>query len=233
MPKTPRPWIVTQHGPIEQLDDNLWAVESQVPGIPMPRRMCIARRSDGTLTFFHAVPLDDAALAQVRALGEPGSLVVGHSNHAMDAHAFASRLGIKIYGPVESRAGLHQRSIDHAPLEELPADPAVRVESMPGTRHGDAVMVVRSGGGQRVSLCFTDAVMNMATGPLPMRLVGFTGGPKCPPVFKLVFTTNKPALRARMERLAAEPGLARLVPCHGEVIAQDAARVMGRIAATV
>lgn len=233
MAKAPRPWIVTKHGPIEQIDDNLWGVESSVPGIPMPRRMCIARMSDGKLVFFHAVPLDDAALEQVRGFGQPAYLVVGHSNHAMDAHAFAGKLGLKTFGPRESHEGLTKRQIGFAPLEELPKDAAVQVESMPGTRHGDALMRVSSGGGQRVSLCFTDAVMNLATGPLPMRLVGFTGGPKCPPVFKLVFTKDKPALRARMERLAAEPGLARLVPCHGEVIAQDAARVLGRIAATV
>jgi hypothetical protein len=233
MARPRRPWIVTKHGPIEQLDDNLWSVESAVPGIPMPRRMCIARMSDGKLVFFHAVPLEDAALEQVRGLGQPAYLVVGHSNHAMDAHAFAAKLGLKTFGPRESHEGLRKREIDFAPLEEFPKDAAVQVESMPGTRHGDALMRVASGSGQRVNLCFTDAVMNMATGPLPMRLVRFTGGPKCPPVFKLVFVKDKGALKARMERLAAEPNLARLVPCHGEVIAQDAARVLGQIAATV
>jgi hypothetical protein len=232
MARTPRPWIVTKHGPIEQLDDNLWSVESAVPGVPMPRRMCIARMSDGKLVFFHAVPLEEAALEQVRRLGQPAYLVVGHANHAMDAHAFAGKLGLRTFGPKESHEGLRKRGIDFSPLEELPKDAAVQVESMPGTRHGDALMRVVSGG-QRVNLCFTDAVMNMATGPLPMRLVRFTGGPKCPPVFKLVFVNDKPALRARLERLAAEPDLARLVPCHGEVIARDAAQVMGRIAATV
>ncbi|HVE81391.1 MAG TPA: hypothetical protein VND93_01030 [Myxococcales bacterium] len=233
MARPKRPWIVTQHGPIEQIDDNLWGVESQVPNIPLSRRMCIARMSDGKLAFFHAVPLDQPALEQVRTLGQPAYLVVGHSNHAVDAHAFAAKLGLKIYGPRESEAGLRQRVDDIAPLESFPADAAVQVESMPGTRHGDALMRVHSGGGQRLNLCFTDAVMNVKTGPLPMRLVGFTGGPKCPPVFKLIFTRDKKALRANLERLAALPRLARLVPCHGAVIDQDAARVLGQIAAKV
>ena len=61
MAKARRPWIVTKHGPLEQLDDNLWSVESAVPGMPMPRRMCIAKMADGKLVFFHAVPLEDAA----------------------------------------------------------------------------------------------------------------------------------------------------------------------------
>ncbi|HYV49678.1 MAG TPA: hypothetical protein VFA20_32700 [Myxococcaceae bacterium] len=233
MARPRRPWIVTKHGPIEQLDDNLWGVESAVPGVPLARRMCIAKMSDGKLVFFHAVPLEDAALEQVRGLGQPAYLVVGHSNHGIDAHPFSAKLGLETFGPKESHEGLRKREIDFSPLEEFPRDAAVQLESMPGTRHGDALMRVVSGGGQRVNLCFTDAVMNVATGALTMRLAGFTGGPKCPGVFKLFFVKDKPAFKARMERLAAEPNLARLVPCHGEVIAQDAARVMGRIAATV
>ena len=233
MARPRRPWTVTPHGPIEQHDDNLWSVESAVPNVPLRRRMCIARMADGKLAFFHAVPLEDAALEQVRGLGQPAYLVVGHANHAVDAHAFAAKLGLKTFGPKESEAGLRARLDDFQPLESFPEDAAVRVESMPGTRHGDALMRVSSGGGERLNLCFTDAFMNVGAGSLLMRLAGFTGGPKCPPVFKLVFVNDKPALKARLERLATEPNLARLVPCHGEVIAQDAAGVMGRIAAAV
>ena len=233
MAKPRRPWTVTPHGPVEQLDDNLWSVESAVPRVPLSRRMCIARMADGKLVFFHAVPLDDAALEEVRGLGQPAYLVVGHSNHAVDAHPFAARLGLKVYGPKESEQGLRKRLDDVAPLESFPQDAVVQVESMPGTRHGDALMRVTSGGGERINLCFTDAFMNVADGVFLMRLVGFTGGPKCPPAFKLLFVNDKQALRARMERLAAEPRLARLVPCHGAVVDRDAGRLLGQIAATV
>jgi hypothetical protein len=46
MAKAPRPWIVTRHGPIEKLEDNLWVVEGDVPGVPFRRRMSIIRRGD-------------------------------------------------------------------------------------------------------------------------------------------------------------------------------------------
>src|SRR5579859_7061935 len=32
MAKPSRPWIVTKHGPIVKLEDNLWVVEGEVPG---------------------------------------------------------------------------------------------------------------------------------------------------------------------------------------------------------
>jgi hypothetical protein len=65
------------HGPLERLDDNLWAVESDVPGIPgLERRMSIVRRADGGLLFYNAVPVRDAVLGEIRALGAPAQL--GH-----------------------------------------------------------------------------------------------------------------------------------------------------------
>src|SRR4051812_33871918 len=93
MAKSARPWIVTPHGPIEELDENLWTVESKVPGVPIRRRMAIIKRSDGTLAFFHAVPLDEAALARVTAWGKPAILVLGHDQHGIDATPFAGKLG--------------------------------------------------------------------------------------------------------------------------------------------
>src|SRR4051794_8515182 len=99
MAKPPRPWIVKPHKPIEKLEDNLWVVEGNVPGAPMPRRMAIIKRTDGTLLFYQAVPLEEAALAEVLAWGKPAYLIVPHNQHGMDAPAFAEKLGVGIYGP--------------------------------------------------------------------------------------------------------------------------------------
>jgi hypothetical protein len=47
MAKAPRPYIVTRHDPVEHLDDDLWAVNGDVPDFPrgtgMDRRMSIIR----------------------------------------------------------------------------------------------------------------------------------------------------------------------------------------------
>src|SRR3954466_4920733 len=102
MPKPPRPWTVTPHDPIHKLEENLWTVESPVPGLPIRRRMCIIKRSDGQLTFMNVVPLDDAALAEVTAWGKPAFLVIPHQQHGIDAHGFSEKLDVKIYGPKQS-----------------------------------------------------------------------------------------------------------------------------------
>jgi hypothetical protein len=223
MPKPQRPWKVTAHDPIEKLEENLWAVNGKIPGVPMHRRMCIVKRSDGRLLFFHAIPLDDKALAEVTAWGKPAFLVVGHDQHAVDADAFSKRLGLKIFGPKEKDAQLRDRIELAGHLEDLPADPAVSIEAMAGTKSGEPVMIVRSAGGQRVSLLFCDAIHNNHPDrtSLILRLLGFAGGLKVNPVFKLLFMSDRTALRAHLEKLAAVLGLTRLVPCHGDILTTD------------
>ena len=96
-----RPWIVTPHDPIEELDGNLWSVESDVPGFPvgcgMRRRMCIIKLQDGRLAFYNALPLDEAALAKVRAWGTPSVLIAPIYFHTLDARPFAEELGLQTY----------------------------------------------------------------------------------------------------------------------------------------
>ncbi len=234
MPKAPRPWIVTPHSPIEKLEDNLWVVTSQVPGAPMQRRMAIIKRSDGTLAFFQAVPLDDATLAQVTAWGKPSILIVPHDQHGMDATAFAEKLGLRIYGPTANEAKLRAKFKLAGTLEDIPADPAVTFESVAGAKNGEAMAIVRSGGG-RVSLVFADAYMATPSEglALPMRILGFGGGPKVTPIFKMLFVSDRAALKSHLERLAATPGLSHLIPCHGEVESKDAAGTLKKVAATL
>jgi hypothetical protein len=45
--------------------------------------------------------------------------------------------------------------------------------------------------------------------------------------------TDRAALRAHLERIAARPGLHRLVPCHGPILASGAATTLGRVAAAL
>lgn len=228
-----RPWTVSPHGPIEKLEDNLWVVEGAVPtpgGIK--RRMAIVRREDGSLLFFHAMPLADEVMAQVTAWGRPGALVLGHDQHAIDAEPFAARLGVPVFGPAPNLPKLRARGLDIAgSLADLPADAGVRFEEMDGTRTGEAVGIVSSGG--RVSLLFADCCQNSpALGmAFPLRWLGFAGGPKVVPVFRWVFTTDRARLAAHLERLAALPGLARLVPFHGGIVTDGPAAALRQAAA--
>ena len=230
MAKTARPWTVTPHDPLQKLDENLWAVESPVPGIPIRRRMCIVKRSDGQLLFLNAVPLDDKTLAEVTAWGKPAFLVIPHDQHGIDAHGFQQKLGVKIYGPKKNEAKMRAKWDVAGTIEDLPADPSVKFESLDGTKTGEPVGVVRSG--NRVSLLFSDAYQDN-TGyklPLPLKMLGFGGGPKIVPIYKFLFTKDKAALKAHFERLSALPGLERIVPCHGAITSSDAAATLKRVA---
>jgi hypothetical protein len=230
-----RPWTVLPHRPLEALDDNLWTVRGDVPGIPgLDRRMSIVRRGDGGLIFYNAVPVDEATLAAIRALGTPAQLVVPHALHAMDAAAFREKLGVKVYAPAARRAEVGQRVPVDGAFEDLPRDPAVSLEAVAGFTTAEGVLTVRSG--PRASVAVADLVTNVAHGPgvrgLVFRLVGFTGPePKLPTPVRLRVLRDRAAVRAALQRLAATPGLARIVPSHGAIVDREPAEALRRIAA--
>jgi hypothetical protein len=231
MPKK-RAWTVTPHGPLEKIDDNLWALSSSVPGIKSHRRMSIVRRGDGSLLFYNAIPMDDRTLEELRAWGRLSVLVITHDQHMIDGDAFREKLGLDVYCPKATIEKVRARTRVTGSMEDLPADPAIAWDSAVGTKMDEPVMFVKSDGGARVSMVTSDVFQNNspASLPLPFRLLGFVG-PRTPPVFKLLFLKDKNALRAAMERWAATPNLARVVPTHGDVIEADPAGVLRRAAA--
>jgi hypothetical protein len=232
MPKPPRPWIVAPHEALEKLDDNLWSVDGEVPGIALRRRMAIARRADGTLVFFNAVPVRDDVLAEITAWGKPAELVVPNRFHRLDVHAFRAKMGVKVYCAAAADAAVRAVAPVDGHLEAFPADAAVQVSLLEGGKEGEAIMTVRSAGGARASIVFGDALFNIpkATGIVTM-LLRSAGGPKVPPLFRFLGVRDKRAARAHLERLADTLGLARLVPSHGDIVSHDAAGTLRRVAA--
>jgi hypothetical protein len=230
MAKAKRGWIVTKHGPLQKIDDNLWVVEGDVPGVPLKRRMSIIRMADGSLTFFHAMPLDDATLQEVKSLGRPAHLVLGHHQHAIDAHAFQQKLGLLAYGPKACEDQLRNRVELSGTLETFPADASIHVESVPGTKLGETVVTVRSG--DRTSLLFSDVIQNnpKQTTVLPFRMMGFAGGPKVPWVFRKLFIKDRGELKTVLAKWSAVPGLKRLIPFHGTIVEHNAAQSLAAAA---
>ena len=208
MPRSPRPWTVLPHGRLEKLEEILYAIEGAVPGIPgLRRRMAVVRRADGSLLFFNAVPVDEEALARIRALGSPAILVVPQQLHMMDAHAFRERLGLRVYAPGVARAAVSQAVAVDGTFEDLPPDPALSVVTVAGFRTGEGMAVVRSAG--RTSLVVADVVLNVPNAPglrgLLFRLLGFTGDrPKLPTPVRLRVLRDRRALRAQLGELARD-----------------------------
>jgi hypothetical protein len=56
MPTFNTDWTVLDHGPLEQLAENVWFVDGSLGGNnPLPRRMTIVRRDDGSLVLHNGV----------------------------------------------------------------------------------------------------------------------------------------------------------------------------------
>ncbi len=237
MTKPPRPWTVLPHRPLERIEANLHAVEGSVPGIQgLRRRMSVVTRADGTLLFFNAVPVDDATLDRIRALGRPAILVVPQHLHMIDAHAFREKLGVRVYAPAATRDRVAERVAVDGSFADVPPDPAVSIVPVAGFKTGEGLAVVRSG--DRVSLVVADVVLNVPDGPglagFLFRLLGMTGPtPRFPLPLRLRVLRDRGALRGQLEELARTPGLARIVPSHGAVVDRDPAGVLRSIAASL
>ncbi len=215
-----RSWIVTDHT-LRKLEDNLWVVEGMLPTGPIHRRMSIIKMTDGSLLFYHAIPLTDAELAEVRAWGRPAYLVVAHHQHCLDANAFAEKLGLKIFAPKACEKQVRERVSLAGTLEEFPNDATVTVESVPGSKLGEAMVKVKSG--PRLNVLFADVIQNNPPDLMFLfRLLGFAGGPKIVPAYRMMFVNDKSAVRAYIEQCASLPGLARLIPFHGTIVEQGA-----------
>jgi hypothetical protein len=234
MAKAPRPWIVSKHGPLEKLEENLWVVDGTVPGLPFPRRMSIIRRSDGTLLFFNAMPLAEPELEEVLGWGKPATLLVPHDQHMIDARAFAEKLQLKVYAPKLCEEKARKRADIAGTFEDVPADPNLCIETAAGVKNGEPVLTLKSPSGHS-SVLVSDIVMNARKeqmGLMP-RLMGFAGKLRIVPVFRLAFLKDKQALKGQLTTLADLPGLKHLVPSHGDVVSEGVADGLRRAASTL
>jgi len=224
-----RPWIVQPHDAIEKHEPQLWSVRGKLGGGSIRRRMFIASFADGRLAFFNAVPLRDEAMRELEASGTPAFLSIPAGYHTLDVVPFKARYPrLRVLADPGVRERLAKKLSVDGGSEELPRDGQVQVHSLRGTRGEVAV----SAGG---TLCFPgDAVMNLphfgGVAGLLFRVLGSTGGPRVTAIAKLFVVRDRAALRDHLRELAALPGLARIVPCHGRIIDQAAAETLRAVA---
>ena len=229
---TSRPWTVYRPGPLTQRDEGLWTIDDDIPGIPGgTRRMTVVKRLDGSLLFYNAVPVDEATLAQLRALGTPAQLIVPNRFHAMDAPAFTHRLGLTAYCPDVSVQPLTSL-LRCQPISALPLDASVRLFRVDGFSTHEAVVVTGK------SLLVADMLTNAPHVPgfagLLMRLVGFTGPePKLPKPVRRRIGRDLRAVAGLMNELAAVEGLSRIIPTHGTIIESNGPAVLRAVSQTL
>jgi hypothetical protein len=195
-------WRVLAHDPIEKLEDNLWRVEGAIDGMPLRRVMTIAKRSDGKLVIHNAIALEEGAMNDIEAFGEPAYLVVPNGYHRIDAPRFKARYpSIRVVCPKGARAKVAKVVPVDLDYSSYPADADVTLEPLAGVGDAEGIMMIRSS--NRVTLVFNDMLFNMphlpgAQGFIMKHVFGSSGGPKVPRVARLFIMKDKAAFRHRL-----------------------------------
>lgn len=230
-------WKTGPHGPLVQLADNVWVAEGQLGNGPMKRVMTVARRRDGRLVIHSAVALDEPQMRVLEALGEPAFLLVPNAYHRIDAPRFKGRYPqLSVYAPRGAVKKVAERVSVTGAYEDLPADPDVGAGYLDGAADGEGLLTVRSSDG--VTLVFNDLLFNMPHVPGAMGLVlryvtGSSGGPKVSNLARWFLVKDQARFRAGLEKLAADPGLKRIVVSHHLPITEDAAGTLRAVAAAL
>jgi hypothetical protein len=222
MPKAFETWTVVDHQPIEKLADNLWRVSGTMPGGKIQRQMVMARMGDGRVVIHNAVAMREEEMRELEAWGTPSVLFVPNGFHRMDAAIWKQRYPKAL---VTAPIGARKRVAKVVPVdvtsESAPGDDTVKIIPLDGLP-GESVLEVRSG--DEVSLVFCDAVLNM---PPQGRALGLmlspTGRLSVPRYMRWLFLKDKKAFAAHLERLAATPGLTRILVGHGTPVTDDPA----------
>jgi hypothetical protein len=229
-------WTVLPHGKLTRLDDNLLSVTGTLRMPPMgdvDRRMTVVRLSGDRLVVYSAIALDEAEMTALEGFGTPSYLIVPNEIHRMDAKIWKDRYpAMQVITPTAARKKVEEIVAVDATSVDF-ADPAVRLVAVPGTAEREAALVVETAGG--VTLVLNDLIFNLANRPgisgWLFKVIGMTGDePHIPPVIKMREVDDKKALSAQLERWSHLPNLRRVIISHGNIITDDAARVLGRIA---
>jgi hypothetical protein len=222
MPAAFSTWTVLPHAPIEKLADNLWRVTGKMPDGRVQRQMVLARMADGRVIVHNAIALDEPAMQELEAWGEPAVIFVPNSFHRQDALIWKQRYPKAIVAaPAGSKKRVAKVVAVDAVTEEIATDATVRFSPLAGVPM-ESVMEVEAAAGK--NLVFCDAVLNMPKLAFPMGMfLGPTGRISAPRVMRLFAVKDKRAFGEHLARLAATPRLQRLMFGHGAPIDDDPA----------
>jgi hypothetical protein len=214
-------WKVFDHGPLEELADNLWRVQGTLPGMSLKRTMTIARLADGRLALHSAITLREPEMQKIEAWGSPSFLLVPNAYHRLDAPAYKKRYpALCVLAPKGSRKRVAEVVTVDGSYEDFPKDEQVELVSLPGVAEVEGAMFVRSSDGLTVVL--NDVVFNMDRKRDPLgfvitSLLGSAPGPRVSRLAKALMVKDRGALRAELTRLAELPDLVRVVVSHEKV----------------
>ncbi|WP_091738190.1 hypothetical protein [Phenylobacterium immobile] len=227
-------WTVQPHGPLDPIGEDMLTVVGTIrmPLGEFPRRMTIVRLGDGRLIIYSAIALEEEQMAELEAFGTPTFLVVPSERHRLDAPAFKDRYpDLFVLAPSGARATVGEV----VPVDAETADfgDSVKWVEVPGTNGTEAALEVKSSDGLTLVVNEIVGAIHHAGGVRGwlLRLMGFAGDePHVPAPVKVAFSKGRADLAAQMVAWAERPDLKRIVMSHGDIIAEDPAGVLRKLA---
>ncbi len=213
-------WTVLPHDPIEKLGDNLWRVQGKLNDGKIQRQMVLGRMSDGRLLVHNAIALDEPAMKELEAWGEPAVLYVPNSFHRQDAAIWKARYPkMKVFAPTGGRKRISKIVPVDGTEADAPSDAKLKLRPMGGMKQ-EGLLEVNTDG--ELTAVFTDAILNV---PKRGGMAGFflspTGQVSVPRFARVFLVKDKKAFKADLEDLAAR-GVRRVLFGHGAPVTTDA-----------
>lgn len=213
-------WTVLPHRPIEKLANNLWRVSGMMGSVQ--RQMTLARMRDGRVVVNNAIALEEPAMQELEAWGEPAVLVVPNGFHRQDARIWKQRYPkMTVVAPPRGRKRVDAIVHVDALADAAPGDDTVRISTMDGHAADTLVTVTSDDGATHV---FCDQILNLKKkGGAIGIFLGPTGRVSAPRVTRWLGIKDRAAFRSHVERLAATPDLTRLLFGHGSAVRESCA----------
>lgn len=236
MPRLHDQWTVLPHGPLREIDYGLLTVVGQIP-MPLgnfPRRMTVIGLSGARTALFSPIPLVEPEMERIERLGEPAFLVIPSGSHRLDARPYKARYPkAKVVAPPGARE-LVSEAVRVDLVTDRFDDRDIGLDIVEGTGEREfAMRVVRPGG---TTLIVNDIIAHVANpqgfGAWTMsRLFGFGARrPAIPRPIQARLVCDPGPLAAQLDQWAAIAGLRRIIPSHGEIIDNQPAAELGRLA---
>jgi len=232
-------WKVGSHCPLEMLCDGVYTVAGEIdmPLGHFPRRMTVISLQGQRLAVWSAIPLGEAEMARLESIGQVAFLIVPGVSHRLDLKPWKQRYpAARVVCP----PGAQEAVAEAAPVDattNVLDDPKVEFQTVPGVDGKEAALLVRRPDG--TTLVVNDIIANVrhpdGLGAQVMaRLMGFgVKEPQMPWVGEKMFVKDHAAIAAALRAWAVEPGLARIVVSHGDVITERPRDVLERIAGDI
>jgi hypothetical protein len=224
MSKLNQKWIVQPHGDLIALADGLLTVEGSIvmPLGTFPRRMTVLALHDGGSAIWSTIPLREAEMSRIEALGPVRFLIVPNRGHRLDLKPWKNRYpGARIIAPPTAREAV----VEAAPVDattDIIGDPDIEFQTVAGTKEDEFALIIRRA--DDTTLVLNDILSNVRHPKglgtqILARLLGFgVNRPRTSRPVRLMFVKDPNALANQFRAWAAIPQLRRIIVSHGDII---------------